>query len=118
MKPAICFLFILLFFTSCDPQNSYSKKKRIGVCQEHQGMSTFEANLYEDSTFYQPGNPLVGYSFGKFRVSRDTVSFETQGGEQNLCPGYIFDEKEQHYVAGKGCHSDPLNIYWDKRLAP
>lgn len=109
---------IVLFFTSCggDPGDEFSRKEIVGVCQENQGMVTWEANLYMDSTFYQPGNPLVGYSYGKFGLSEQGITFITLGGEQNFCSSYKYDPKSDHYYPMEDCPSDPLNIYWHKPL--
>lgn len=108
------FLISILILLSCkaDPKNQYSKKTKIGVCQEHQGMVTFEANLYSDSTFYQLGNPLVDYSFGEFRLSRSSITFKTLGGERNFCPEYRYEKESNSYFPIGNCDSDPINIYW------
>lgn len=113
-------LIALLFFTSCkaDPKDKFSKKIKIGVCQENQGMVTFEADLYSDSTFYQPGNPLVDYSYGEFKLNSHGITFNTVGDEQNFCPAYIYDYKSNSYLSNGNCQSDPINIYWDNSSKP
>ena len=111
---AIC----LLLSCNSDPKSEYSKKKKIGVCQEHQGMVTFEADLYSDSTFYQSSNPLVDYSYGDFKLTSHGIIFRTLGGEQNFCPEYFYDKKSDSYYSNGDCHSDPLNIYWNNTIAP
>jgi hypothetical protein len=108
------FLIAILLLTSCktDPKKEFSKKIKVGVCQEHQGMVTFEADLYSDSTFYQSGNTLVDYSYGEFKLSSQGIRFKTLDGEQNFCPEYIYDKKSNSYFSSKNCTSDPINIYW------
>jgi hypothetical protein len=84
------FFFIAIFLISCsnDPKKKFDSKSKIGVCQENQGMVTFEATLYIDSTFYIPSNALISYSYGEFKINGETIQFKTNGGDKHLCDKY------------------------------
>jgi hypothetical protein len=116
MNIYVTLVITILFLASCDfdPKDEYSKKNKIGSCQENEGMSTFEADLYSDSTFYQYSDPLTKYSYGEFKLNSRGITFNTLGGEQNLCPEYIYDNKNNIYISTKDCHSDPIVITWFK----
>jgi hypothetical protein len=112
------FCFIAMGITSCNsnPKEKFLLKKQIGVCQEIDGMVTFEAKLYSDSTFYIPSNDLyINYSFGEFHIKKDTVLFITNGGETHLCEKYLYIQKanrlEPFYC--KKTNTNNLQIFFD-----
>ena len=108
-------LIAILILVSCkgDPKNEYAKKIKIGICQENQGMVTFEAALYSDSTFYQSGHSWIGYSYGEFKLRKGSIIFKTLGGEKNFCPKYTYDQKSNSYYSDGICASDPIIIFWN-----
>jgi hypothetical protein len=89
LLPAFYSLFLFsLVSCSNDPKNRFGAKIKIGLCQENQGIVTYEAQLYADSTFYIPSDIVIDYSYGTFNITGDTILFKTIGGEKHLCDKY------------------------------
>ena len=113
-KLIIC-LVTLITFVSCnfEPKQEFAKKKVIGLCQENQGMITCEIRLYNDSTFYLPSDKgFIKYSFGEFKIKKDTFYFLTKGGEINLCDKYLINKNEliPFSCTNSNCKEDKLDI--------
>ena len=69
-------LIISLFSCTTDPIDEYSKKEKIGVFGENQGMVCFEGTLYEDSTFYIKSDVFLDYAEGTFKKSGENIYFK------------------------------------------
>ncbi len=77
----------------------YSKKEKIGVFGENQGMVCFEGTLYEDSTFYIKSDVFLEYAEGTFKKRGKNIYFKITGGDT------------KHFRPTKLIWNDTLNSY-------
>ncbi len=85
-------ILLAITFCSCEFENKkkYENKKNIGKISDPFGMATYQAYIYEDSTFYLPSEgTIVHWSEGLFLVNGDTMSFVTTRGKPTLKNKYI-----------------------------
>ncbi|GEM_PF-6839124 len=92
-------LTISLFSCKIDPKNEYSKKNKIGVFGENQGMVCFEGTLYDDSTFYINGDAFLDYAEGTFKTRGKNIYFKITSGDI------------KHFKPSKLIWNDTLNSY-------
>lgn len=115
MKYYLFSSLLLLGICSCEPKSEYAQKEIIGSLYEDQGMTTYEGNLYSDSTFHIPSSGLINYSAGKFKVSGDTIHFISKQGTKILLGSYLFDTTKSQIFPLNPENTEGVYLYWLKK---
>lgn len=111
MKRYYLFVILVLYSCSFDPHEEFANKEAIGTVKQIYGMTTYEIELYADSTFYMPAD-ILEFTFGTFKLLGNKMFFDTKGGQMLLDTEYDLDSNQLFSV-----HKRPkelLYLEWRK----
>lgn len=88
---------------------NFTQREHVAVCQEHQGMVTYNIFLFRDGTFYADMFSERNV-YGTYEIKNDILTFEKSYDPfDDICEKYVLDQSKSPATLEPQCSSDNHN---------